>query len=247
MRLLLAALLLLAPALARAEATLTVLAAASLRAPLQASAAAFEQAHPGTKLAIATAATGVLVKQVQAGAPADVVIGAALEPIAALHASKLAGEPREVARNELVLAAPAASKAALSSLSQLAEPAFARIALGRPRVVPAGDYAEQALQHAGIMEKVRARLVYGESVTQVLTYLRRGDADAGFVYASDAQLARTEVRVLLRVPGDAHAPIVYPAAVVSRSSQPALAAAYLEFLRSPPAQAALREAGFLPP
>lgn len=227
--------------------TLTVLAAASLARPLKACAADFERAHPGVRLAVSSAATGALVRQVQAGAPADVFVGAAEPPVLALQKQRLLGPSRHIARNGLVLAAPSTSKATAPSLRALEGPGFTRIGIGRPKLVPAGDYAVSALTHLGLYTALEPKLVFGQSVTQVLTWIRAGDVDAGLVYASDAASVPTEVQVLARVDPALHPPIVYPAAALTHAVHPALAAAYLDFLRSPVAQAALHRAGFLPP
>jgi len=227
--------------------TVTVLAAASLARPLKACAADFERAHPGVRVAVSVAATGALVRQVEAGVPADVFVGAALPPVQSLQRQGLLGASRRIARNGLVLAAPRASKRQATSLRALEGPGFARIGVGRPKLVPAGDYAASALTRLGLYAALRPKLVFGQSVTQVLTWIREGDVDAGFVYASDAASAPGEVRVLATVDPSLHPAIVYPAAALTRAVHPALAAAYLAFLRSPAAQAALRRAGFLPP
>jgi len=237
-----------APLLAHAEPkALTVLAASSLAEPLRASAAAFEKANPGAKVNVSAAATGVLAKQLQAGAPCDVFIGAAREQVDALVANGLLAAPVRIARNRLVVAAPATSKAKLSGLGDLAHPEFRRIALGQPKLVPAGDYAREALTKLGLLEVLGPKLVYGGNVTQVLTYLRSGDVDAGFVYASDLHRAHGEAKVLLAIPDDLHAPIVYPAAVATHGANRALAAAYIAFLRGPDGLRALASAGFAPP
>ncbi|MBS2031029.1 MAG: molybdate ABC transporter substrate-binding protein [Deltaproteobacteria bacterium] len=227
--------------------TLTVLAAASLKQPLEASAPAFEKAHPDVKVVVSAAATGVLAKQIEAGAPADVFLPADSKSNDALAQKGLVVPDKAFARNTLVVAAPSASKLNATRVEDLKSESFKRIGIGRPVQVPAGDYAMESLEHAAIATDVRARLVPGESVTQVLTWIRKGDVDVGFVYASDAASAKSDVHVLFTVPEAMHTPIVYTAAVVKASKQPELARAYLEFLRGEIGQAALKTAGFLPP
>jgi molybdate transport system substrate-binding protein len=79
----------------------------------------------------------------------------------------------------------------------------------------------------------------------VLDYVARGEVDAGFVYATDARLMPDKVKVALTVP--TATPILYPAAPVIASAQPALARAFVEFLLTPPAQAVLAKHGFASP
>jgi molybdate transport system substrate-binding protein len=76
---------------------------------------------------------------------------------------------------------------------------------------------------------VKGKLVLGKDVRQVLTYIETGNADAGFVYATDAQVSR-RVRVIAVVPESAHDPIVYPAAVVKTSENPEEARRFVGFL-----------------
>ena len=227
--------------------TLTVLAAASLKQPLEASAPAFEKAHPGVKVVVSAAASGVLAKQIEAGAPADIFLSADLKDVDALAHKSLVVVDKPIARNTLVVAVPETSTAHATRVEDLKDASFKRLGIGKPVQVPAGDYAMESLTHAGIAKDVNARLVPAENVTQVLTWIRKGDVDAGFVYASDAAGAKADVRVLFTVPDTLHAPIVYPSALVKASKQQALARAYLAFLHGDVAQSALKAAGFLPP
>lgn len=232
---------------APAPQRLTVLAAASLKLPLEQCSRAFERLHPGTQVVVSAAATGVLVKQLQAGAPGDLLVGAAAAPMAALGAQGLLGPSTVIARNALVVAVPRRSTLVLRTLEDLQQPAVRRVGIGRAGTVPAGDYAAEALEHRALLEPLRPRLVFGESVTQVLTYVRHGDVEAGFVYASDARAAKDEVRVALVVDPSLHAPITYPAAVVARSAQGELARAFIAFLGGTAGQRILRDAGLEAP
>jgi molybdate transport system substrate-binding protein len=244
---LLAAAALCVRAAAPAETTLTVLAAASLKTPLERAAIAFEKEHPGVRVVVSAAATGVLSRQLEAGAPGDIIVGAAAGPMETLQQKGLVGPSIVVARNALVLAVPKGSTLVPASLGELRGPAFKRIAIGRPGVVPAGQYAQEVLGKSGLLEVLSDRLVFGESVTQVLTYVRQGDVEAGFIYASDAKSAASEVRVALVIDPKLHAPIVYPAASVSRSAHPELAGAFVAFLAAPAGQRLLRDAGLEAP
>ena len=198
-------------------------------------------------MAISAAATGVLTRQLQAGAPGDVVVGAAPGPMEALQQQGLVGPLTVVARNALVLAVPRSSTLPLASLAELQGPQVKRIAIGRPGIVPAGDYAREVLVQSHLLEALSSRLVFAESATQVLVYVRHGDVEVGFVYESEARAAQAQVRVAMRVDPGLHAPIVYPAAVVARSPHPELAHAFIAFLSGPAGQRLLRDAGLEAP
>lgn len=237
----LALLLLAASTWAQAQ-TVTVSAAASLGDAMKAIAPLFEAQHPGARLRFNLAASGVLVQQLVAGAPIDVLVTADEETLDRAAAQKLIDPAtrRVLATNALVLVAPAGSS--LAGLDALTGPGVKRIALGKPGSVPAGRYAQQALEARGLWAALQPKLVPADNVRQVLDYVARGEVEAGFVYATDAGTAAGKVRVVAVVSG--HAPIRYPVAVASDAGQPALARAFVQFLASPAAQAVLRQQGF---
>lgn len=220
--------------------TLTVSAAASLGDAMRALAPAFEAEHPSLRLRWNFAASGVLLQQLMQGAPVDVFVSADEDSMDRAAAQQLI-EPatrRVLASNQLVMVAPARSS--LSTLSGLS--AVRRIAIGKAASVPAGRYAQQALQAVGLWQPLRSKLVPADNVRQVLDYVVRGEVDAGFVYATDVASAGTRVRVVTVLSG--HTPIRYPMAVVRGSAQPQAAGAFVQFLASPPAQAVLKQRGF---
>ena len=119
-----------------------------------------------------------------------------------------------------------------------------KIAIGQPKSVPAGQYAMQTLAKLKLDTAVAAKLVNGANVRQVLDYVQRGEVDAGFVYATDAQIAGAKVKVIATAPADSHDPIVYPAVVLAASKKQEAAKKFLDFLASPRAKAILRNRGF---
>lgn len=237
----LAVLLLFASAWAQAQ-TLTVSAAASLGDAMKALVPRFETQHPGVSVRLNLAASGVLLQQLAAGAPVDVLATADEETLDRATAQRWIDPAtrRVLATNTLVLVAPAGT--GLTGLDALTGPGVKRIALGKPGSVPAGRYAQQALEARGQWAALQGKLVPADNVRQVLDYVARGEVEAGFVYATDAASAAGKVRVVATVGG--HAPIRYPVAVASDAGQPALARAFVQFLASPAAQALLRQQGF---
>jgi molybdate transport system substrate-binding protein len=154
---------------------------------------------------------------------------------------------RAFARNVLVGVKPADSKVDITKPADLAEARVTRIAIGNPKSVPAGQYAEESLRALGLWDRLRPKLVFAENVRQVLDYVARGEVDAGFVYSTDAAIRRQGVKEAFRAPDDSYRPVVYPGAVVAASKQAARARAFLDLLSGEPGRAVLARFGFQPP
>jgi len=239
--------LLLAPISAAAQETdraIMVAGAASLQPVLKRIGRAF-QYKARAEVTITLGSSGNLRRQVESGAPIDVLVTAQAGMLDAMARDGRITSHRDVATNALVVIVPASSKRKPASLQDLAAPEFKRIGIGQPDYVPAGAYAKSALEAAGLYEKLKGRLVYGEDVRQVLAYTERGEMDAAFVYRTDAR-GRKDVSVALELPQPKTRPITYGAGVTSQTAEPALARGFVEFMANE-AQFILRENGFGPP
>jgi molybdate transport system substrate-binding protein len=236
----LAATLCAAPAFAE---ELTVSAAASLTNAFTEIKTLFEKRYPGNTVATNFAASNPLLQQIRQGAPADVFASADQETMDTAGNEKLIDPAtrKDFARNSLVLVVPAGGK--VKSLKDLT-PAM-RIAAGNPDSVPAGRYARDSLTAAGLYERLKPAVIQGNSVRQVLDYVARGEADAGFVYATDAAVLKDRVTVVETMGG--HKPVLYPAAVVAASGHKKLAKSFADFLFTPEAVAVLQKYGFSKP
>lgn len=235
--------LLTAPASA---SNLTVSAAASLGNAFRELAPVFEAQNPGTRVVFNFASSDALLAQVARGAPVDVFASADEETIDRAERQKLLvpGSRRTFARNALVVVVPSDAKARPSALADLQQPAFRRIAIGSAGV-PAGRYARSALEAAKLWPALEPRAVFAQNVRQALDYVGRGEVEAGFVYATDAQVMKDKVRVAFTVP--TQVPILYPAAAIAGSANADGARRFVEFLVSPQAQTILARQGFLKP
>ncbi len=118
-----------------------------------------------------------------------------------------------------------------------------RLAIGDPRHVPAGIYAEQALRKLGLWEQLAPRLARTENARAALLLVERGEAPAGIVYATDA-MGAPGVAVAGLLPADSHARITYPFAL-TREGDTMEARAFLDFLSSDAARAVFLRHGFL--
>jgi molybdate transport system substrate-binding protein len=218
---------------------LRVLAAASLTEVVEALAASFDD-----PVETSLGGSSALARQIRDGAPADVFVSASPEWIDFLvEAGAIDGEPVVLARNRLVAVAPPGSRLVAAGPRALlhAVGGAGRVGVADPGV-PAGEYARAALEHHGLLDAFRSRLVGQQDVRAVLAAVERGELDAGFVYATDARVAPVEV--LFAFDPASHPPIEYLAAALRRAGNPEGARRFLEHLRGPPARALLGAAGF---
>ena len=222
---------------------LVVSAAASLTHAFREIGAAFEGDHPGAKVVFNFAASDVLVAQITKGAPADVFASADVEAMNRAERDQLLlpATRRDFASNQLVLIVPAAA-ASVGELSALTQPRFRRIALGSPQTVPAGRYARDVLERANLWAALAPKLVFAQNVRQAQDYVAREEADAGFVYATDASIAPGAVKVAFATP--TATPIRYPIAVVKDSRNRALALAFVAYVTAAAGQRILARHGF---
>jgi molybdate transport system substrate-binding protein len=229
--------------------SLTVSAAISMKDAVTEIGRGFTAARPGVTVLYNWGSSGELQKQIEAGAPVDVFISAAQLQMDELEKGRLieSASRRVFARNLLTVIKPADSRVDITKAGDLAEARIARIVVGNPRTVPAGQYAEESLRALGLWDRVRPKLIFAENVRQALDYVARGEVDAGFVYTTDAAVRGQAVKEAFRPPEDTYRPVLYPAAVVAGSRQAALALAFVARLVSPEGQATLARFGFQPP
>jgi len=241
MKRLLLALSLALPLLASAQ-QLTVSAAASLTDAFKEIGPRFEASKPGATVRFNFAASGVLLQQIVQGAPVDVFASADQETMNRGAEQKLiaADTRRDFASNTLVLVTPPGSP--VKAMRDLSLADVKRVAIGKVASVPVGRYTQQALESVQLWAPLQPKLVFADNVRQVLDYVSRGEAEAGFVYRTDAELAKGKVVIAMTVGG--HPPVTYPAAVVADSRQAVLARDFVTFLGSSEAQAILAKYDF---
>jgi molybdate transport system substrate-binding protein len=231
---------------AQSQSKFVVFAAASMQTALDAIAPLFAK-QTGITPVISYGSSGVLAKQIAAGAPAEVFISADVKWMNDLDGKKLLepGTRRNLFGNALVLIEPADAQTLLKIAPGFALAAAAddgRIAVCTVESCPAGIYAKEALQKLGVWNAVEPKLAQGSNVRDALTLVARGEAKLGIVYATDAN-AESKVKVVDVFPEASHSPIIYPAAVVAGTKDPA-ASAFLAFLNSAAAVKILKDQGF---
>jgi molybdate transport system substrate-binding protein len=186
----------------------------------------------------------VLLQQIARGAPVDVFASAdqATMDQAATQGLLEPGTRQVFAHNSLWVVVPPQARQRPANLAALAGAGFERIAIGNPDSVPVGRYARGALQQAGLWSVLQAKVITTQNVRQSLDYVARGEVDAGFVYATDAQAMPDRVQRAFQVPVDGD--ISYPLAQVKGSSKAAQAQRFIAYVRSAAGQAILQRHGF---
>ena len=190
--------------------------------------------------------SGTLAKQIVEGAPADLFISANRKWMTYLRDEQKIDPQSEkiLAANTLVFVG--AKNPAVTRLADIT--GLGRIAMGSPKSVPAGEYAAQALDKAGIYTQLEQerKLVLAKDVRQALTYADRGEADGAFVYRTDALMATSAV-ILFAVPQELYEKITYPIALTVDGAKKEQARAFHRFLTGPQALPVLRKLGFSAP
>jgi molybdate transport system substrate-binding protein len=231
---------------ATAQEIVTVFAAASLKNAIDDINTLFTET---TKIKTVTsyAATSALIRQIEQGAPAGILLSADVKWMDYGAEKKLVQSDSRVnlLGNKLALVAPKDSTlqnlriAKGFDIAKLA--GDGRIAVADVKAVPAGRYAKDALQSLGSWEKAEPKLAMAENVRAALALVSRKEAPLGIVYETDARI-NPGVRVIATFPDGSHESVTYPVALTASANK--AATQYLSFLRSAAAKAIFEKYGF---
>ena len=231
------------------QTKISVAAAASLQAtfddeliPL------FEKENPRVTVEGTYASSGDLQQQIESGLDADVFFSAS--NMDTLVDENLVDKDTvvDLLKNDVVLITPKDSKLGIKGFKDITK--ADTIAIGDPESVPAGKYAKEILTNSGVYDEVEKKASLGASVTEVLSWVAEGSADAGIVYATDAQTENTngddkEVEIIATAEDSMmQTPVIYPVGTVSSSTHKDEARAFEDFLQTDEAKAILEKAGF---
>ena len=220
---------------ARPQAQITVYAAASLTD-------VFPKIDGSPKYSFGGSNT--LAAQIQQGAPADVFASANTTLPNQLNAKGLCSKPVIFTRNTLVIVVPKSNPAGIHSIYDLTKSGV-KLDIAASGV-PVGSYTLQILKNMNLSAAVLKNVVSQETdVREVLAKVALGEADAGFVYSTDAKTVPGQVLVL-KVPAWAQPKVQYGICVVSNSADKTDAQAFVNTVMSKAGQAKLLAAGFLP-
>lgn len=226
---------------------MTVSAAASLTDVMEEIKGLYEE-KSGNTLMMNYGSSGALQQQIEEGAPADVFISAAQKQMDMLREKGLIDEESRInlLENAVVLIVPGnGANEDITDFQSLVADSVVNLAIGEPESVPAGRYAKEILTALELWDALEAGeiLILGKDVRQVLTYVERGDVDAGIVYMTDA-LSSDQVKVVAPAPVGSHTPVTYPAAIVKGCAEQEAAEDFMAFLQSEETAAVFEKHGF---
>lgn len=226
-------------------ADITVSAAASLTDAFNDIGKAYQAKYPDAKIDFNYAGSGALLQQIDKGAPVDVFASADTVTMdkAAEHIDP-ATRQNFVENRLVVIMAKDAQWDGKDLAALIGDKKLKRIAIAHVENVPVGRYTKGALEKAGLWDKLGERNLPTQNVRQSLDYVARGEADAGFVYATDAAIMPDKVKVVLEVPLDK--PLVYPIAVLKNSKAADESKRFIEFVTGEDGQKILQGYGFSP-
>ncbi len=224
-----------------------VAAAADLKFAMQDVAAQYEK-RSGTKLDVTYGSSGNFFSQLQNGAPFDLFFSADIDYPRKLEAASLAepGTLYEYAVGRIAIWTPADAKVDVTHLGwqTLLDPSVQKISIANPEHAPYGRAAVAALEKAGIYEQVKAKLVYGENISQAAQFVQSGNAQAGIVAMALAVSPGMKDGKRWEIPADMHPPIEQAAILLKSAKNKDAARAFLEFVKSEAGRATLAKYGF---
>lgn len=228
------------------EVTLLIAAASSLEYSLNDELIPlFEKEYPGIIVEGTYDSSGKLQTQIEEGLEADIFMPASTRQMMNLEEKNLidAESVIELLENKIVLITSAENKDELTKFEDVLN--ADTVALGDPESVPIGQYAKEALTSLGIWEDIKAKASFGTNVTEVLSWVAEGSADAGIVYSTDAATT-DKVAVIAEAPeGSLAKKVIYPVGVVSASKKKEAASKFIGFLKSDEAIRIFTKYGFL--
>lgn len=226
---------------------MTVSCASSLQDVVREIARHYEAEQADARIHVNSGGSQLLARQIEEGAPVDLFISADVVTIERLVVGRLidSSTVRIIARNRVVVVAPADRIPEVGRVTALASPRIRRIALS-DSTVPIGRYAMHFLRRVGLLDGILPRSVRTENVRASLAAAATGAVDLAFVYATDARLSDSVV-IVWEVAPELTPPVVAYVGRVRESNAGRAANAFLDYLLTPDSQAVFEAAGFLPP
>jgi molybdate transport system substrate-binding protein len=235
---------------AQEQKAIRVAAAADLKFAMDELAKEFES-KTGTKVDITTGSSGNFCAQIQSGAPFDLFFSADMDYPQQLEASGFAdpGTLYEYALGRIVIWTPATTPmdVAKDKWKTLLDTHIQKIAIANPSLAPYGRAAAAALQKAGIYEKVKSKLVYGENISQAAQFVQSGNAQAGIIAQSLALSPGMKDGKVWEIPPEMHPPIEQGVILLKGVHNKAEALKFLNFVKSAVGRTILEKHGLASP
>ena len=195
------------------------------------------------KVVFVFGSTGLLMRQIENGAPMDLFAAANVDYIKQLEQKGLIvpGTKAAYARGRITLWTTADNPLKVENIADLVRPEVKRIAIANPDHAPYGLAAQQALHNAGVWETVKPKLVYGDNIRQTLQYAETGNVDVAIVSLSLSQPSNGHWTL---IPEHLHQPIDQGLAVIKSTHNEAAARAFASFVTGPKGREILAKYGF---
>ena len=224
---------------------LTVSGASSLSDAFDEIGTAFENENPGVNVTFNFGPSDGLATQINDGAPVDVFASASPTWMDSVQDDGPGVSNRaNFAKNRLTIIVPKDNPAGIENIDDLAEDGVQLVIAAEG--VPAGDYAREIFQNAGISKAAMANVVSNaEDDRAVITSVASGEADAGIVYVTDVTPDVAGDVTQIEIPDDINVIATYPIAVVNDTQETDLASSFVDYVLGP-GQQTLATFGFLP-
>jgi len=190
-------------------------------------------------------ASSILANQITSGAPVDLFLSASEQWASEVEEAGLSSSRVNLFTNRLVIVAHEANSAAIATPQDLLKPSVTKIALAGENV-PAGIYAGQALTKLGLLEQLvhGKKIVRGHDVRTALSFVERGEAEAGIVYSTDV-LVSSGVKIVYEFDASMHDPIVYVLVRLKESDTNDAAGKFVEYMQSAESREICTRLGFI--
>jgi molybdate transport system substrate-binding protein len=240
-----------------ASKTVTVFAAASMTESMNEIAGLYKAVAPDVEIVYNFDSSGTLKTQIQEGADCDIFISAGQRQMNQIDITAdpkvntdkldfvLPGTRFDIVSNRVVLIVPKGKNPkGIKDFADVATDKVSLVALGNSDV-PVGQYSEEIYKKLGVWDQLneQKKISFASNVKEVLTQVEAGAVDCGVVYSTDAATS-SGVEIVADAPAGSHAPITYPAAILSRTKDEAAAKAFVEFLKSDASKNVFRRIGF---
>ena len=227
---------------------ITIAAAADLKFAMDEIVAGFNKTHSGDEVQVVYGSSGKFHTQIQQGAPYELFFSADINfPRELAKQGLAASDVKPYAVGRIVLWS-AEMDAAKMTLANLTDPKITRIAIANPKHAPYGKRAEEALRAAGLWDKVQAKLVFGENISQAAQYVQSGNAQVGIIALSlviNSELSKKGGYYL--IPDNLHNPLEQGFIITRLGASKPLAKQFADYMGSKQARSVMTKYGFVLP
>jgi len=239
-----------ASAAAARAGEITVAAAADLTFVFKEIGARFQK-ETGNTIKLSYGSSGNFFSQIKNGAPYDMFFSADVAFPKKLEAAGLTepGSLYEYATGKLVIWVPSKSKLDINQgLKVLLDPSIGKIAIANPVHAPYGAAAVAALQHEGVYDQVKGKIIQGDNILQTAQFVESGNADVGLIALSLA-LAGPMKRAgrYFEIPSADYPPVIQAVVILKSARDKDTSEKFLKFLKEPTTVAIMQQYGFAPP